>query len=207
MPDPLESLRLPETPEAPRPEFAAALRGRMEAALGLWPPDPSPSTITRSTTMSTTETAAAQVVMPYLCVHDSVAALDFYRNALGAFETMRVVGDDGRMGHCEFTVGGARFMMADEFPEIGVLSPRTLGNTPVALYLEVVDGDHVHSQAVAGGAESLRPPEDQTHGNRTATILDPFGHRWMLSQQIEQLSAEEYAAREEASVDWSFCST
>ncbi|MET0738755.1 MAG: glyoxalase, partial [Acidimicrobiales bacterium] len=102
MPDPLESLRLPETPEAPRPEFAAALRGRMVAALGLWPPDPSPSTITRSTTMSTTETAATQVVMPYLCVHDSVAALDFYRDAFGAFETMRVVGDDGRMGHCEF---------------------------------------------------------------------------------------------------------
>ena len=207
MPDPLESLRLPETPEAPRPEFAAALRGRMEAALGLWPPDPSPSTITRSTTMSTTETAAAQVVMPYLCVHDSVAALDFYRDAFGAFETMRVVGDDGRMGHCEFTVGGARFMMADEFPEIGVLSPRTLGNTPVALYLEVVDVDHVHSQAVAGGAESLRPPEDQTHGNRTATILDPFGHRWMLSQQIEQLSTDEYAAREEASGDWTVSAT
>ena len=73
--------------------------------------------------MSTTETAAAQVVMPYLCVHDSVAALAFYRDAFGAFESMRVVGDDGRMGHCEFTIGGARFMMADEFPEIGVLAP------------------------------------------------------------------------------------
>ncbi len=183
MPDPLESLRLPETPEAPRPEFAAALRGRLEAALGLWPPDPATtSTTTRSTAMSTTETATTQVLIPYLCVHDSVAALAFYRDAFGAFETMRVVGDDGRMGHCEFTIGGARFMMADEFPEIDVVSPRTLGGTPMALYLDVVDVDHVHDQAVAGGAESLAGPADQTHGNRTATILDPFGHRWMLAQ-------------------------
>jgi uncharacterized glyoxalase superfamily protein PhnB len=203
MPDPLESLRLPATPEAPRPEFAAALRGRMEAALGLWPPDPtSTSTITRSTTVSTTETAT-QVISPYLCVNDSVAALAFYRDAFGAFETVRVVGDDGRMGHCEFIIGGARFMMADEFPEIGVVSPQTLGGTPVALYLEVVDVDFVHREAVAAGATSLREPEDQTHGNRNATILDPFGHRWMLSQQIEQLSTEEYAAREEATGEWS----
>jgi len=157
--------------------------------------------------MSTAETAAAQVVMPYLCVHDSVAALAFYRDAFGAFETMRVVGDDGRMGHCEFTVGGARFMMADEFPEMGVVSPRTLGNSPVMLYLEVDDIDHIHARAVADGAESLRPPEDQTHGNRTATIVDPFGHRWMLSQTIEQLSTEQYAAREAASGEWTVNAT
>ena len=157
--------------------------------------------------MTTTETATTQILTPYLCVHDSVAALAFYRDAFGAFETMRVVGDDGRMGHCEFTIGGARFMMADEFPEIGVLSPRTLGNTPVALYLDVVDVDHVHDEAVAGGADSLAGPADQTHGNRTATILDPFGHRWMLAQQIEQLSTEEYAAREEASGDWTVSAT
>jgi uncharacterized glyoxalase superfamily protein PhnB len=208
MPDPLESLRLPETPEAPRPEFAAALRGRLEAALGLWPPDPATtSTTPRSTAMSTAETATTQVLIPYLCVHDSVAALAFYRDAFGAFETMRVVGDDGRMGHCEFTIGGARFMMADEFPEIDVVSPRTLGGTPMALYLDVVDVDHVHDQAVAGGAESLAGPADQTHGNRTATVLDPFGHRWMLAQQIEQLSTDEYAAREQASGNWTVSAT
>lgn len=188
MPDPLESLRLPPTPEAPRPEFAAALRGRLEAALGLWPPDPTAA-----------EEAAVQTITPYLCVTDSVAALAFYRDAFGAFEVMRVVGDDGRMGHCEFTVGGASFYMADEFPEIGVVSPTTLGGTPIALHLEVVDVDHVFREAVRAGATSLREPADQPHGNRSATILDPFGHRWMLSQPIETLSTEEYAARE---TDW-----
>lgn len=204
MSDPLESLRLPATPEAPRPEFAAGLRGRLEAALGLWPPDPSSTTTApqRSTTVSTTETTT-QVLTPYLCVSDAAAALTFYRDAFGAFETMRVVGDDGRIGHSEFVIGGARFMMADEFPEIGVVSPQTLGGTPVAMHLDVVDVDHVHREAVSQGATSLQEPADQTHGNRHSTIVDPFGHRWMLSQQIEQLSTEEYAAREEATGEWS----
>ena len=93
-------------------------------------------------------------------------------------------------------------MMADEFPEIGVVSPTTLGDSPVLLYLDVVDVDHVHARAVASGATSVMAPEDQPHGNRTATIVDPFGHRWMLSQHLEDLYPEAYAAREEASGDW-----
>jgi PhnB protein len=136
------------------------------------------------------------MAIPYLCVTDSNAAVAFYQDAFGAFEQMRVVGDDGRVGHLEFTIGEARFMMADEFPEIGVVSPTALGNTPVAIYLEVVDVDHVHRQAVDHGAVSLRDPEDQTHGNRTA------GHRWMLSQPIEDFDLATYAAREEQGGEW-----
>ncbi|MET0489331.1 MAG: VOC family protein, partial [Acidimicrobiales bacterium] len=96
---------------------------------------------------------------------------------------------------------------AAEFPELGAPRPRTPAHPRVARFVVVRAAPHVHSQAVAGGAESLMPPADQTHGNRTATIVDPFGHRWMLSQQIEQLSAEEYAAREEASGDWAVSAT
>jgi uncharacterized glyoxalase superfamily protein PhnB len=177
-------------PVEPRPEFAAELRARIEAAFTIVDlPE-------RSPTMVETVQATTQVATPYLCVHDGAAALAYYTDHLGAFEQMRVVGDDGRIGHAEFTIGGARFMLADEYPEIGVVSPRTLGNTPVALYLEVVDVDHAYQRAVEGGGNGLRPPADQTHGNRTATVVDPFGHRWMLSQPVEALSTEEYAARE-----------
>ncbi len=201
MTDPFAALALPAEPVDPRREFAAALRGRVEAALGLWPPDPAHPQ--RSTAMTTdTTTAVAHAVTPYLCVHDAVAALAFYRDAFGAVEMFRVVGDDGRMGHCEFTVGPVRFMMADEFPEIGVVSPRTLGGTPLALYLEVADVDTLHQAAVDAGAESLSPPEDQTHGNRVATVVDPFGHRWMLSQALEDLTFEEYATREDTDSEW-----
>jgi PhnB protein len=152
--------------------------------------------------MTTSEPEATQVVTPYLCVHDSVAALAFYAELFGAREVMRVEGDDGRMGHCEFVVNGASFYMADEFPEFGVVSPQTLGNTPVSLYLEVGDVDDLHTRAVAGGSVSLQEPGDQPHGSRLATIVDPFGHRWMLSQRIEDLSPAEYAERESESGEW-----
>jgi uncharacterized glyoxalase superfamily protein PhnB len=188
--DPLRALFRGVEPVEPRPAFAAELRARIEASLTFVDlPE-------RSPVMVETIQTTTQVITPYLCVNDGNAALAYYTEYFGAFEQMRVVGDDGRIGHAEFTVGGARFMLADEYPEIGVVSPATLGNTPVALYLEVVDVDHAHQRAVEGGAVSLRPPADQTHGNRTATVVDPFGHRWMLSQPIEALSTEEYAARE-----------
>jgi uncharacterized glyoxalase superfamily protein PhnB len=185
MPDPLETLRLPATPEAPRPEFAAALRGRVQAALGLWP-DPTPAAA-----------PAVEVrVIPYLCVADGEAALRFYGEAFGAAEVMRVQDDTGKIGHAEFHIGGTAFYLAEEFPEMGVVSPTTLGGTPVSLHLTVPDVDRVHAGAVQAGAVSLMEPGDQTHGARHSTIQDPFGHRWMLSTPIEQLTVEQYAARE-----------
>jgi uncharacterized glyoxalase superfamily protein PhnB len=195
--DPFEALRQPVTPIAPDADFTAALRSRLEVELGVTTDQIAPTTTTRSQTMTdTTTSGSTQGVVPYLCARDATAALEFYRRALGAVEQMRVTGDDGRLGHAEFTVGGARFMLSDEYPEMGVSSPTTLGGTPVALYLEVVDVDRTYAQAIGAGATDLRPPEDQAHGNRTATVLDPFGHRWMLSQPVEQVSLDEYAARE-----------
>jgi uncharacterized glyoxalase superfamily protein PhnB len=196
--DPLTSLHQPVVPVAPRPEFAADLRARVEAELRI------PSATERiidlprraSTMTDLAGPASTQILTPYLCVHDAAAALLFYADAFGALEQMRVTGDDGRIGHSEFTIGAARFMMADEYPEIGVVSPRSLGGTAVSLHLEVADVDDLYRRAVAAGAEGLRAPADQNHGNRNATIVDPFGHRWMLSQPIEQLSIDEYARRE-----------
>lgn len=134
-------------------------------------------------------------VTPYLAVHDAAAALDWYADALGAVEQLRVVGDDGRVGHAEFRIGGAAFYLSDEHPEFGVVSPRTLGGTPVSLHLTVGAVDEVYARAVAAGATSQSEPADQPHGARHGTLVDPFGYRWMLSQPIEQVSADEYAAR------------
>lgn len=208
---PFTALRLPTTPLAPRPGFAAELRRRLQAALS--PTDPAtvttatPTTATASTlttttaqeatTMSTTEAStagtpttggtatSASPLIPYLAVADAAAALDWYREVLGAMETTRFVSDDGRVGHAEIVIGGARLFLADEHPEIGVVGPAALGGTSVSLHLEVIDVDHSYQRAVDAGATSLRPPDDQNHGNRNATITDPFGHRWMLSQPID----------------------
>ena len=199
MPDPLDDLRLPATPEAPRPEFTAGLRGRVQAALGLWP---DPGAAAGTSDAGTTVTSAT--VVPYLCVHDGQAALRFYAEAFGAREVMRVQDDDGTVGHAEFVIGGTSFYLADEFPDFGVLSPTTLGGTPVTLHLTVPDVDRVHAAAVRAGATVLSEPTDQNHGNRHSTITDPFGHRWMLSTPLEALTTAEYARRE---TEWTVTGT
>jgi uncharacterized glyoxalase superfamily protein PhnB len=131
-----------------------------------------------------------------IAVNDLEAAIDFYRRAFGAVEVFRVVGDDGRLGHAELQLGDVRLLLSDAYPEIGVQAPRDLGGSGVTLHLAVTDCDAVHDRAVAAGASSVRPPSDQAHGNRLATIEDPFGHRWMLSQELEAFDLETYAARE-----------
>lgn len=121
----------------------------------------------------------------YLSIAGAEAAIDWYIDVFGAIETLRFAGDDGRIGHAELTIGDARLMLADEYPEIDFVGPITRGGTTVTLHLELADVDHTHDRAVAAGAVSERGPADQGHGNRNATVVDPYGHRWMLSQTID----------------------
>ncbi|HTL97365.1 MAG TPA: VOC family protein [Holophagaceae bacterium] len=134
-------------------------------------------------------------VTPYLIVHDGAAALDFYARAFGAEEIMRMPGPDGRVAHSEMRIGRARFMVADEYPEMLAVSPKALGGTPVGLlvYLEGVDA--VFDKAVAAGAAVERPVDDQFYGDRSGTLRDPFGHKWTFATHVEDLSAEEMERR------------
>ena len=137
-------------------------------------------------------------VTPYLIVRNAAAALDFYSDAFGAVETLRMIGDDGRVGHAEIMIGGSKLMMADEYPEIGALGPESRGGPTSSFDIDVVDAarvDETFQRALSLGATSLRPPADQFHGSRSATVSDPFGQNWTFSALIEQLSAEEYASR------------
>jgi uncharacterized glyoxalase superfamily protein PhnB len=187
MADPFDVLRQPVVPVDPRPEFVADLRGRLLRELGV--------TTTPGGTMTTTTAVRAQSLIPYICVSPADEALAFYAEAFGATETLRVVGPDNRIGHAEITIGDVHIMLSDEYPDIGVLSPTSLGGSGFSLYLEVDDCDAVFERAVAAGATAQREPADQDHGNRTATISDPFGHRWMISAHIEDITLEEYQRR------------
>ena len=201
--DPFEDLALPLEAQQPRPRFARELRGRLAEALGLDPTEAIPTvqlpgrrTMTTTTPTTTGVTApTATGVTPYLTASDAVAALDWYAEAFGAVESFRVVGDDGRLGHAEFAIGDAVFMLSDEYPEMGVKSPTTLGGTPTAMHLSVTDVDALFARAVAAGAVAQGEPADQPHGARHGTLLDPFGHRWMLSQPLEAFDLETYAER------------
>ena len=207
MTDPFDALARPAEPQTPRPRFARQLRARIVAELGLDAapdvqptielPERKPAVSTTTTTPTTTPVATA--VTPYLTARDAAAALDWYAEAFGAVEQFRVVGDDGRLGHAEFTIGGARFMLSDEYPEMDVKAPSTLGGTPIMLHLDVTDVDATYARAVAAGATALREPADQPHGARHGTLLDPYGHRWMLSQQLEPVDLDGYAARSQGS--------
>ena len=186
-PDPLEdllaTLRAPAAVD-PDPTFAARLRARVERALL----EPVPSHPEDTTTMTTTTTAAEAVttlhtVTPYLAVRDAREALAFYVVAFGAVPRGEPIEmPDGRIGHAEATVGDSVLMLADEFPEIGMLAPESRGGPSQSLRLEVDDPDAVVDRALTAGARLDRPVADSPYG-RTGVVLDPSGHRWMVSRE------------------------
>lgn len=123
-------------------------------------------------------------ITPYLCVKGAAEAIAFYQRAFGAAETLRIPGENGRIGHATLEINGAELYLADEHPEIDVLSPRTIGGSPVLLHLTVADLDAAFARALDAGASVTRPIEDTGFGARNAKIRDPLGHNWMLWEEI-----------------------
>lgn len=136
-----------------------------------------------------------QHTTPCLAVRDAARAIEFYARAFGAETTLRLDQPDGRVGHAELQIGGARFALADEFPEVGHVGPQTLGGTTVSLAVYVADVDALVDRAVAAGATLARPIKDEFYGDRTAHLVDPFGHRWNFNMRIEEVSPEEMKRR------------
>ena len=181
----------------PDARFARRLRRQIETALAppIGLPDrkdiPTMSSTTPTDTTTSNAAPARQIITPYISVHDGPGALDWYVTALGATETVRYVGEDGRLGHAEFVLHGATVMLSDAYPEIGVVAANSHEGSSYALHVEVPDCDAAHDLAVSHGATSMAAPTDQPHGARSATILDPYGHRWMLSQPLRDMSYAE----------------
>jgi PhnB protein len=131
----------------------------------------------------------------YLIVSGAARAIDFYQKAFGARERMRLAGPDGKIGHAEIVIGDSPIMLADEFPGMGFKSPQALGGSPVSILLYVEDVDARVSQAVAAGAKVLRPVQDQFYGDRSGTLVDPFGHVWTIATHKEDVPPEEVRRR------------
>ncbi|WP_151524402.1 VOC family protein [Serinicoccus kebangsaanensis] len=121
-------------------------------------------------------------LIPYLCVTDSRAAIEWYQQALGAELVLEpIVMDDGQVGHCELAVQGARWMMSDQFESAGVQAPDPDRGCAVSMHLTVDDVDAVARRVQERGVELDRGPEDSPPAGRVAVFRDPFGHRWFLS--------------------------
>ena len=135
------------------------------------------------------------VITPYLSIKGASDAIEFYKKAFGATEVFRMAQPDGRIGHAELQIGDSRFMLADESPEMDFRAPRSIGGTPVYLHLYVEDVDTVVGRAVAAGAKVLRPIQDQFYGDRSGSVIDPYGHVWHVATHKEDLSMDELRRR------------
>ena len=133
--------------------------------------------------------------IPYLMIRGAADALEFYKKAFGAEETMRFGMPDGRIGHAEIRIEGAPVFLADESSEARMQSPAQLGGTSVTVSVYVQDVDAFVRRAEDGGATLLRPVADQFYGERAATVTDPFGHIWHFATVKEQLTVEEISKR------------
>ncbi len=139
-------------------------------------------------------------ITPYLTVRNAAQALEFYKQAFGAEERFRLT-DGGRIGHAEIRIGNSLLMLSDEYPEMGVRSPESVGGTPVMLHLYVEDVDAWVARAVQAGGRRERTVENQFYGDRTGIVIDPFGHKWWIATHIEDVPPEEMEQRVKAAVD------
>ena len=140
------------------------------------------------------KTRSTQVVTPHLVCAGAAKAIDFYKKAFGAVETMRMPGPDGKLIHAALELNGGTVMLTDEAPQWGSLSPLSLKGSPVTIHLNVADTDAVIKRAVDAGATLKMPAADMFWGDRYGQITDPFGHNWSISTHQRDMTVEEIQA-------------
>jgi PhnB protein len=134
-------------------------------------------------------------VTPYLFIRGAAGAIDFYKKVFGATEIMRMPGPIGQVMHAELKFGDSIVMLSDENPKAGAMSPQTAGGVSVSLHVYAEKVDDVVQKAMDGGAKLVRAVTNQFYGDRTGTLLDPFGHMWTVATHVEDVSPEELKKR------------
>jgi PhnB protein len=133
-------------------------------------------------------------ITAHIVVRGADRAATFYRDAFGAEETERIPVPDGRLMSVQLRIEGSVLHVADEFAEMGVLAPPSIGGTPVVLGLEVADADTLFARAVDAGATVRQPLGDMFWGDRHGQLEDPFGHRWNITQHVRDVPHDEVVA-------------
>jgi PhnB protein len=136
-----------------------------------------------------------RTVTPFLSVDDAAGAIDYYKQAFGAKERMRMETPDGKIGHAELEIGDSLIMLADEFPEMGALGPKKVGGSPMTIHVYVEDVDAAFQRAIENGGKEVRAVEDQFYGDRSGRFEDPFGHSWNIASHVEDVPPDEMAKR------------
>jgi PhnB protein len=139
--------------------------------------------------------SAYRGVTSYLILRDAARAIDFYRKAFGAEQVLRLDGPDGKVAHAEVLIAGGHVMMSEENLQMGYKSAQTLGGSPVNLMFYVPKVDEAFARAVAAGGTVHHPVKDQFYGDRSGTLVDPFGIMWTIATHTEDVSSEEMDRR------------
>jgi len=130
-------------------------------------------------------------ITPYMTVRDAARAIEFYKQAFGAIEKGVMKGPDGKVVHAELRIGDSIFMLADEFPQFGSLSPQSTGGSGMGLHIYTEDVDSAFDRALKAGATVEMPVTDMFWGDRYGKLADPFGHKWSIATHKADLSKEE----------------
>jgi uncharacterized glyoxalase superfamily protein PhnB len=128
---------------------------------------------------------------PHLVCAGAAEAIEFYKRAFGAEETIRLPGQDGKLMHASVQINGAMVMLVDENVGRGVLSPKSLKGSPVSIHLNVEDVDAFVDRAVKAGAKLTMPIADMFWGDRFGMIVDPFGHAWSVATHLRDVGEDE----------------
>lgn len=145
--------------------------------------------------MTTVDPIAYRAAVPYLNVKNGWAAVRFYKEAFGAEEVISLEREGARLAHAELRIGEAVFMVREEYPEYGYLSPTAVGGTPVNILVYVPDVRRFAEQAAARGAQVVRPVEMQFHGDLMTELKDPFGHSWFFATRVEPMTVDKTRER------------
>lgn len=143
------------------------------------------------TTATSFKPAYAHAVSPHLICAGAAKAIDFYKEAFGAEEILRIAAPDGKLMHGCIRVCGSTVMLVDEFPQMGALSPKGLKFSPVTIHLFVEDADAFAARAVKAGAQLVMPVADMFWGDRYGLLVDPFGHRWSVATHKKDMTEAE----------------
>jgi len=144
--------------------------------------------------MSTHIPAGMHSITPHLVVAGAAAAIDFYKNAFGAVEEVRIPAPDGKLIHACVRIEGSPVMLVDEFPNMGAVGPKALKGSPVTLHVYVEDADAFFARAIAAGAKVTMPLADMFWGDRYGQLQDPFGHLWSIATHQRDMSDAELQA-------------
>jgi PhnB protein len=144
--------------------------------------------------------AGLHTITPQLTLDNAVEAIEWYKKALGAEETSRASGPDGKIMHAELRIGDSRIMVNDAM--MGGKGPQALGGSPASLWVYVEDCDALFNRAIAAGGQiahgAMGHMQDQFWGDRSGTLIDPSGYTWTIATRKEDLTPEEMQQRQEA---------